>query len=425
MTRPNLASLAAPSTAASSHTSSARSLVRTIAVSVPTMGFDVEPGYGNVYGSVIPPWRSSSGSGLSPSTAVYSNGGGGQGGSSLTGTPGQGPGSSAAGSAPASSAPAASPHSHPAHSRHTSSRQLLKSQSVVSPIPSTTTQRNLSNGGGRGLALGVGVGEGEGGLAGGMSVRSANGPSGSASPAPSPGPTGFYEPPTWAQLQTLDAATAGPGGTPFLVGAQSSGTEADRGSAVGERMLLVEPANLYGQASTTSFNSGASGRANRRNIAGGGTASAALRVAVPPPMVAWASGGGNGALPPLAEALSPAGVPSGTAATSTAASTSWNPAMVPAAMVTPPPGRQRSRAAWGAAPVNAPSPGGSGAASNGGPVALMAVTGGGGTADASSTVNVGVGLGSPLPAMSAAPLVVSVVSAGGPSRRYSAAIVGK
>ncbi|KAG2482285.1 hypothetical protein HYH03_018770 [Edaphochlamys debaryana] len=36
-----------------------------------------------------------------------------------------------------------------------------------------------------------------------------------APPAPA-APTGFYDPPSWAQAQVVDSATAGPGGTPFL-----------------------------------------------------------------------------------------------------------------------------------------------------------------------------------------------------------------
>ncbi|KAG2430296.1 hypothetical protein HYH02_013774 [Chlamydomonas schloesseri] len=89
-----------------------------------------------------------------------------------------------------------------------------------------------------------------------------------------PAPTGFNHPPTWAQVQVADAATAGPGGTPFVT-PQAAAARGPAGVAASGVPLLslgggvalalaVEPANLVGQPSAASLGAGSTPRVSAR-----------------------------------------------------------------------------------------------------------------------------------------------------------------
>ncbi|KAG2424156.1 hypothetical protein HXX76_014689 [Chlamydomonas incerta] len=117
-------------------------------------------------------------------------------------------------------------------------------------------------------------------------------------------PTGFNQPPTWAQVQVADAATAGPGGTPFVT-PQAAAVRGSAASTVpplslGSGLALaVEPANLLGQPSAGSL--GGTPRVSAR-----GAPSARAR-AVPPPVVAGGAVG-TGGLPAVGGAVSVSGL---------------------------------------------------------------------------------------------------------------------
>lgn len=113
-----------------------------------------------------------------------------------------------------------------------------------------------------------------------------------------PAPTGFNQPPTWAQVQVADAATAGPGGTPFVtpqaasVRASAAGTVPPLSLGSG-LALAVEPANLQGQPSAGSL--GGTPRVSARGVA-------SSRARPVPPPVATAGSVGAGGLPAVAGA---------------------------------------------------------------------------------------------------------------------------
>lgn len=118
----------------------------------------------------------------------------------------------------------------------------------------------------------------------------AHGGGGSRASSQQLAPTGFHNPPAWAALQSQDAATAGPRGTPFVApgapasaaaGAQGAagaggggggggvvGPGAGLGAGVSPLALALEPANpqLFAQSSSSSV----SAPTTRMNLGGQG-----------------------------------------------------------------------------------------------------------------------------------------------------------
>ncbi|GIL65711.1 hypothetical protein Vafri_19391 [Volvox africanus] len=416
-------------TASLSVTSSARSLARSVAVGAPSGGYDIEPGYG--HGSGTAAWRNVGGDVQSPSGAFQPTC------SSNVAVSSQGPWfSQGTGGVPAAATAAAAERSGavspllavgaPAaagaaaqvgggvgssgasqsqmQSRAASVKQLLK-QLSTRPLP----------------VLGSG---GQGG-GGGVSFRSTLGNGGTAAPPPAAASTGYHDPPVWAQIQTMDAVTAGPGGTPYsttVAAAQAAGAAGstdgatDSGGVPMALTLAIEPANLYGQSSAaslgsghnrTSFRSMATNRGSTNGLGNG------LRVVLPSTSfsaatsLASASAVPSSTLPPLNDATSPglgatSAVAAAVGAQSIVLGTVNSPRTGPGPVTAspPPPGRHRSRAAWGHSAHTGLSDGG---------MAAMALA-----ANADFVP-------SPLPSLSPAPM--SVIS-GGTSRKY-ASVLGK
>ncbi|GIL91924.1 hypothetical protein Vretimale_18626 [Volvox reticuliferus] len=424
-----------PTPAASlSLTSSARSLARSVAVGAPSVGYDIEPAYGHGYGTTV--WRNGGGDVLSPSGALQPTC------SSNVAASGQGPwlsqvtsGGPAAGSvaaersagSPRAVSPlltAGGPPAAASAAQVTGGGGIGASQSQVQSRAASVKQllKQLST---RPLPV---LGSGNQGGVGGVSFRSALGSGGTAASPPAAASTGYHDPPVWAQVQTMDAATAGPGGTPYsaaLAAAQAAGggggadgaTDGGGGGGVPMALTLaIEPANLYSQSSAASLGGGHNRTSFRsmttnRGSGGGSTGGPGngVRVVLPSTSLAASTSLTSGsampssALPPLNDVTSPgAGGTSAVAAATAAAAqslvlgTASSPQSGPgpATASPPPPGRHRSRAAWGHSLHAGPPDGG------------MAVAAVAASADFVS---------SPLPSLSSAQLPVT---AGGTSRKF-------
>ncbi|GLI60294.1 hypothetical protein VaNZ11_002407 [Volvox africanus] len=384
---PNSGMLPPTPTASLSLTSSARSLARSVVVGAPSGGHDIEPGYGHGYGAAagrnvggdVPSPSGSFQPTCSPNVAVTSQGpwfgqgtcggpaaaaaaaaGERSGGSSLAVSPSLVVGAPAAAGAAAQvggCVGSIGASQSEVQSRAASVKQLLK-QLSTRPLPV--------------------LGSGGQGSVGGVSFRSALGSCGTAAPPPAAASTGYHDPPVWAQIQTMDAVTAGPGGTPYsavVAAAQAAGAAGgtdgatESGGVPMALTLAIEPANLYGQSSAASLGSSHNRTSLRsmvtnRGIGGGSTSGPGngIRIVLPTTSfsaaasLASASAVPSSTLPPLNDPIAPkpglevtSAVAAAVGAQSVMLGTANSPRTGPgpATASPPPPGRHRSRAAWG------------------------------------------------------------------------------